>query len=280
MRTRLFALVIFVMLLGFESISLLQKRIVVFESRESKDKSGQPVFNQIRFIQNSSDDLWEMRQLHPDKNKQSSVELDVTAFDKADFVSTSVTDGKAGAALKTAVFRQFEPSEWGAKRTEREYSVNCGLCHSNGPRLVRPKWDSVIAPIGVLDALTIGVWNLRIKTYGLIEPVETFIGESESLLKTSKQRVVRFNLKGSSWKQPLQLESCSLCHGPKNKTFNLGWLVPEILRRNVLTKQNFLSISHLTQEGSMPPPLHSLSSGDEERLGRFLKAVTQFQNAN
>ena len=242
------------------SIFPLEKTIVI-ESRESKNNNDIPVLNRITFRRNLAEnqDLWLMEQSHDD----NAVAENSNFFEQASFVSIAVDleINKNSDAQTVAHFREHNPSgstplpanhpnnayPW---PPEKKYSVACALCHSNGPRLIRPNWNSSRAPLSLTEKVFITLWNFRIKTYG---PIKN-IGQ-EGL-----------HLPGEKWKKLLTVQSCIGCH----KIENRNW-IPWFLTRKPLTRENFLSIRFLLNEGSMPPRLHKVTESDYTEILNFLK---------
>ena len=125
------------------SVSHLPKE-VMFRSEESRTVSGGDVLNRIKLISDDARDIWMMNQSHDGGR----------SFERLAIV---VEDSKA-------TFYQLEPGalEWSQTPTQREFKVSCALCHSNGPRAVRPQdspsWS---------ESIRIALWNLKIKSYFL-----------------------------------------------------------------------------------------------------------------
>ena len=255
----------------------LESRTVVFESRESKNDSGVPVLNQIRLQLSDETEVWEMRQ-HHDSSETSPSRRSVTHsihsrkepsqahqvnFSLADFVQITVASEKQ--KTKQAAFRQYEPGDFQETKQEREYGVSCAMCHSNGPRTVRPNWSSQRAPLGIQDRLTILLWNTRIKLAG---PIQT---QEVGLSMENSKRKIPLHLVGEVWNTRIQLGSCTNCHGERNTVESATFWPPRFLRRSALSFENLATARHLLKESSMPPPLHSVSPEDRAELANLFQ---------
>ena len=237
------------------------EKTIVIESRESKNNNDIQVLNRITYRRNSdkNQDLWLMEQSHDD----NAVAENSKFFEQASFVSIAVDldKNKNSDAQTVAHFKEHNPSgsaplpinhpknayPW---PSEKKYSVACALCHSNGPRLIRPNWNSTRAPLSLTEKTFITLWNFRIKTYG---PIKNTGYEG-------------LHLPGEKWKKLLAVQSCTGCH----KIENRNW-IPWFLTRKPLSRENFLSIRFLLNEGSMPPRLHKVTESDYAEIMSFLK---------
>lgn len=231
------------LLLGAGALTLSQDTSpILIESRESKTIQGGPVFNRIRKISQNGKTIWMMQQSHdgvnapPEKWERLAIVLD--------------------HKTKTAEYFQLEhgPLDWNPNAKQEPLRVACGLCHSNGPRAVRPNFDSAEAKISLKDQLRIFAWNLGTKLNGRIEesPLEK--------IKDATQRLGRnpFKYRGELENQPLQVKTCTHCHTESG-----------FLARGTLTKQNFMAIRFMVESGSMPPPGFSLPAAEKAQILQF-----------
>ena len=149
---------------------------------------------------------------------------------------------------KEALFKQHESfGDFQSDTPTKPFSVSCYLCHSNGPRAIRPNWDSKRAPIGLWDSARIHLWNLRIKLYG---PLEGFAGKGAG----------GFKMKNPLFEKVLKVKACARCH---NEDF---------MGRGSLKKHHFLSIRFMLEKGYMPPKGFSLSSKEKSQVLNFLSS--------
>ncbi|MES2855368.1 MAG: hypothetical protein V4692_05875 [Bdellovibrionota bacterium] len=215
---------------------------VFFRSEESKTDNDGPVFNEISFFSRGSNEIWMMNQKHhgistsPDKTDRLAI-----------IVDTSTNP-------KTAHFLQLKPGslEWSDDllvTSKTPLKVSCFLCHSNGPRAIRPHPND---PVGITSWLTIAKWNLKIKTYGRIIPAQAHADEDPSLK-------IPFRYSGRYENQTLELNACSKCHQDSG-----------FFARGKLTRLNRMTIKHMVESGHMPPPGFSMSATDRDRLSAFM----------
>ncbi len=155
---------------------------------------------------------------------------------------------------QTARFYQLQPGklEWQENLPQTSFRVSCFMCHSNGPRALRPVDEKGPASLSWNDKAKIFWWNLKIKTYGRIQPDPAHDQEDRG-------RAVPFRRQGAYENEELQVATCIRCHR------ETGWLA-----RGALRRQNFMSIRFMTESGAMPPPGFSMSEGERRKLKLFL----------
>ncbi len=214
------------------------------ESLESKTISGEPVFNRIRWLPGWKQDVWMMQQSHRglgdgfDQWDRLAIVVDKTTFPR------------------TARYYQFEPGNlsWNSKALARPFRAACFMCHSNGPRVVRPNLDSPQIKISTLNQARLFIWALRIKTYGRVvaDPVHDVLGENKTLITT--RRPTPFRYPGKYENEPLTLSACNKCH-------NESWW-----GRGSLTRQNLLAIGFMVKHGFMPPSGFHLNESEKKAL--------------
>ena len=200
---------------------------VLFESKESKTQGGSEVFNKISFKKLPNKDIWTMKQSHNGIHANEWDEIKIV-------VDTSSKPHKAS-------FHQLKAGK------EVEYKTSCFRCHSGGPRLVRPVWDSKEAPLNIKEKLVISKWNLRIKSYGDVHI------KNNNPFKRMVPLIKDQNMK----KHVLNLESCSKCHyqgGP----------------RAPITKANATTAKFLVKNKMMPPWPYEISKREKAHLKEFL----------
>lgn len=202
-----------------------QQSSITIVSEESKTPSGAEVINTIELKQSKKLDIWTMKQSHGSSNFKQGIHDDLKIIVNKSHSPYSVT------------YHQM-------RKGVQDFSVQCTLCHSNGPRMIRANQRSN-------DSLSLGnkikliYWNLIIKSYGRIKTIDS----NNNL-----------TFKGNA-KDFLNIKTCNTCHN-QNGTF---------LSRNRLQRGNFLAIKHLTDNKKMPPWPYSLSKKEKYELERFLK---------
>lgn len=228
--------------------ALADRRVLTFESLESKTNALKPVFNRIMFSQGTSGDIWLMQQSH------QGLPTSDHEWSTADLIAISITDSATGQ--QRATFLQLTPAPLEAHQDQVDLSkaegfkAPCAMCHSNGPRVIRPNLKSADTPLSYWDRWRVFAWNLKIKSYGKVSVAPS---PSESL------GPVPFRFSSTAANKPLTVEACAICH--KETGF---------LARGVLTKQNQPSIRFMVENGFMPPLGMQLPESDRRELMRFL----------
>lgn len=220
-------------------------RAILLESEESKTTKDGPVFNRIRWFPGKREDVWMMQQSH---HGLAAVEEE---WDRLAIIIDKTR------SPKTARFIQLEPGplEWKEGLKPKAFRVSCFMCHSNGPRAIRPNAASDQIRLSMGERLKVLAWNLRIKTYGRVVPAE--IHEVED-----RTAVVPFRFRGNLENQRLQVKTCLHCHRESG-----------VFARGALTRQNALTIQFMVSKGHMPPLGFSLS---KEELGEVEDFIAGF----
>lgn len=208
------------------------KQSVTIESFESKTIQDKEVYNQIKYFSFEGKDVWMMRQSHQgiryEKNKWDRLAI--------------IVDKKN----KIAEFMQLPPGElvWSDELPQKriENRVACYLCHSNGPRVIRPT-DSAEASLSWNEKVKIFFWNLKIKSYGQMQ----------------SQGKEPFRHQGKIENDKLQVKTCLICHSEGH-----------FYSRGYLTRQNSTTISFMVKNKIMPPIGFSLSAEEEKQINRFM----------
>lgn len=205
---------------------------IVIQSRESKTADGSPVFNEILYEPGLKKDLWLMRQSHFGK---------IHPKEKWDRIAIVVNKVE-----KKAEFFQLKsgPLKWNGHGDRINYKVSCYVCHSNGPRAIRPDFKAY--EVSLWNRLRIMTWNLRIKSYGRIESAS--LGDG-----------VPFRLPGTLANETLKIKVCSQCH--KENGF---------LARGALTRQHYLVIKFMLDNKIMPPLGIELSDEEKAQIYQFI----------
>lgn len=243
LRTKAF-LSISVFVLGLLIIALNDDQEIFLESKESKTVEGSPVFNKIKWFQFKDKDIWMMNQSH-----HGSVGLGPDSWDRLAIVVDKTQ------SPKRATFYQLEPGplEWKEGLSEKPFKVSCYICHNNGPRAIRPNYDSPLNPTSLKDRLKISYWNLRMKLYGRVLPHTSHDARDSSL-----ERPFRFHSPYEN--EALKVKTCMKCH----KEFGL-------FARGFLSRQQIPTIKFMLESGEMPPIGFSLSPDEKIQIERFLE---------
>ena len=227
------------------SSKVFDSQPVFITSLESKTVEGFPVYNQIYYKSESNQDIWMMKQSH------DGPKLAIHKWDRLAIIVNKQTHPK------TALFLQLPPGEleWddSLKSKGIEYKVSCFLCHSNGPRSIRADENSNLK---FKDKLKVFFWNFKIKLYGVIV-------EDPLHAKLDKRLKIPFRLHSKIENEELKIQSCLNCHNADAKS--------GFFNRNLLTRQNLISIDFMLKNGFMPPPAHKINSKDQELLEDFLR---------
>ena len=200
---------------------------VQFESLESKTANQKEVFNKIRLIQNDKLDIWIMKQSHGGLKLKEWDEIQIR-------VDKSQKPYKAS-------YHQIH------KGKEVEYKANCFLCHSGGPRYIRPNFYSLKQKVSLKDRLNIQRMNFLIQSYG----------EVKLKINNPFKRKVQIVKNPVHIKKTLNVKSCSNCHG-------------EGQERGVLTYENRETIKFLWKRGLMPPWPYKVTKEDKKKINEFL----------
>lgn len=203
---------------------------VTFESWESKTDTGAAVFNQIRYLPGLDKDIWLMRQTH------QGLQLEKSRWDRL----AIVVDKNKGEAT----FFELSPSqnlEFDAKPIP--FKARCFACHANGPRAVRPNFDSAEIIPSLRERLKIVAWNLRIKSYGRLHSR----GSQEFL------DGVPFQSRHEILSKQLHLATCERCHATNGI-------------RHELTREQLGTAQFLVKQGVMPPFPFRISEKERQQL--------------
>ena len=211
------------------------KSFILIQSLESKTADGRPVFNKIYYESSASKDIWMMEQSHEGaaakvhKWDKIAIEVDKTKKPyKAMFMQLMPGDDQISMGLKAI-----------------DLKATCYMCHSNGPRVIRPDFESF--GVSYWDRIRLGFWNMRIKIYGPMESVG---------LEFKKP----FKYTHPVANQKLNVKACTRCHNDQS-----------FFGRNFLTKQNFMSIKFMLENNLMPPPGFSVSAEEKAAVYEFVR---------
>ncbi|MGE3611741.1 MAG: cytochrome c [Bacteriovoracaceae bacterium] len=209
---------------------------VRIESLESKTHQGHPVYNQITLKSEKFKDTWLMRQSHHGANYP---------LDKWDEIAIVINKKTSPA---TVSYHQYQNGK------EIEFKASCYTCHANGPRVIRPNYNSGFINYNWQDKLSINWMNLKIKLYGKVQ-----IDKNNFKLKQNFRRIP-LKYFGERDTEVLNIQTCNYCH--KESGFH---------SRGNLQRQHVETIKHLTKTGSMPPWPFNLSSKEKKELERFIQ---------
>ena len=203
---------------------------VMIESIESLTKYQKPVFNKIKFVSTKEFDSWFMQQSHDGIHATQWDDLEIK-IDKTKF-PFEVT------------YHQYKNG------AEADYRASCYLCHANGPRLIRPHFQSQHAPLPFKERLIIQAMNVRIKSYGKM------LTKSNDAIK----RKVPLQYLGKMETTPLTVPTCTFCHNA-----NTFW------GRGELKRQQYETITHLVATKQMPPWPFKLDKKEQRQLELYLR---------
>lgn len=223
-------------------IVIYDQQEVSFESWESKSTQGDSVYNKIKWFQFQDQDVWMMNQSHHGP---------MAAAGEWDRVAIVIDKTKSP---KQARFYQFEPGPlvWSENIQVKPYRVSCFMCHSNGPRVIRPQPESVTAPLSFYDKLKISYWNFRIKNYGRVV-------ESPDHKILDQDQMPPFRYQSQYENEQLKVKACLKCHNDLSQS-SLG----------PLTRQQLPTIRFMLANGLMPPKAERISKKEKNQLEHFL----------
>lgn len=242
LRTKTF--LSFSALVGLMVIIFSDDHEVFLESQESKTVTGNAVFNKIKWFKLKDKDVWMMNQSH-----HGAKGLGQNSWDRLAIVVDKTQ------RPKRAKFYQFEPGplEWKDGLKEVPFTVSCFICHNNGPRAIRPNYDSPLNPMPLKDRFKISYWNLRMKLYGRVLP-HSIHGEKDSSLQ------IPFQYYSSYETESLKVATCMKCHKDSG-----------LFARGLLSRQQTPTIKFMLESGEMPPIGFSLSQAEKNQLEKYLE---------
>ncbi|MBC7465775.1 MAG: hypothetical protein H7256_07270 [Bdellovibrio sp.] len=216
---------------------------ILIQSLESKTKEGDPVFNKISWFSFEDKDVWMMNQSHHGIATTTGSDLDrlVIVVDKT-------------TSPKNVRFMQLKPGAlvWSEELINQRvpYKVSCFMCHSNGPRAIRPGYNGLVKN-SFSEKMKIMLLNLKVKTQGQIV-------ENEQHAIEDKDLAVPFRHRSKIENDSLLVKTCTRCH---NET--------GLFARGFLKRQNFLAINFMVNSGFMPPPGFSVTAKEKLQIQRF-----------
>jgi len=243
LKTKAFIL-LSAILIGLLALVISDGQEVFLESMESKTIEESPVFNRIKWFQFKDKDVWMMNQSH-----YGAKGLGPDSWDRLAIVVDKTQNPK------TAKFYQLEPGplEWKENLTQKPFKVSCFMCHNNGPRAIRPNYDSPLNPTTLQDRIKISYWNLRMKLYGRVLP-----DASHEEMKPALGRPFRFH--STYENEPLRVRTCMKCHKESG-----------LFARGFLSRQQIPTIKFMLESGEMPPAGFTLSLEEKAQMEKFLE---------
>lgn len=218
---------------------------ILIESEESKTKDLTAVFNKIKWISTSDKDIWMMNQSH------YGISAKAELWDRLAIVIDKTK------TPKIARFYQLSPGplEWSEDLINHRtpYRASCFICHSNGPRAIRPAPKSVEAQLSLQEKIKLFAWNLRIKTYGRIRYDK--IHDQEDITLNPP-----FHFSTKNENDELKVATCVRCHNAEGR-----------FSRGALVRQQAGTIERLVESGYMPPPGFKMSVSEKRKLRDFLR---------
>jgi hypothetical protein len=219
---------------------------VLLQSLESRTRDGGPVFNRIAWFPGWKQDVWVMQQSHAGLSPAPH------SWDRLAIVVDKTQ------TPKIARFYQLEPGRlaWDPQAKPLPFRATCFMCHSNGPRAIRPDLSPAASAvsIGLRDRLRLALWNARVKTYGRV------LTDSQEV-QAMAGAITPLRYPGPFENEKLPAATCRTCH---NEAF---W------GRGSLTRQNFMSIGFMVEKGFMPPPGFRLPETEKDEILRFVRGL-------
>ena len=212
---------------------------ITFESLESKTELGAPVFNQVKLIPGWARDVWLMRQSH------HGFDPDYSRWDRLAIVV------EKNKRPYRATFYQYAPGselQFAGANKPVPYKARCFACHANGPRAVRPEFNSPIAALNTDQKIAIALWNLRIKTYGRVASVPGQNSKEGAPFKSAMPILSR----------PLGIQTCIRCHSDHGI-------------RNELKLEHLGTARFLVKRGIMPPFPFTVLPEEVERMDHLAR---------
>ena len=237
-ETGTFLITLFLFLTGGVFFLWCDNSAIVFESLESKTGAGKPVYNKISFHPSADSETWLMEQSHlglkASKEKWAKIAIVV----------------KKKSRNQTAEFYQLMPGTEDISMNLKPIGLkaSCFLCHSNGPRAIRPNYDSEEVKVSFWNKARITLWNFKIKSYGPMNSVSP----------VSLGKVFRYDHPKAN--RELKVKSCTRCHNSES-----------FFGRGPLTKQNFMTIKFMIDHQLMPPKGHRLEKKDLRKIQEFVR---------
>jgi|GEM_PF-3470106 len=215
---------------------------ISFESLESKTNDSSKIYNSIKWFNNGDKDIWMMNQSHFGPNIKGK---------KLDRLAIVIDKTKSP---KVASFYQLEPGplEWSNGIKVKPYKVSCFVCHANGLRVIRANINSKDKPLSLEQQLKLKMWNMKIKSYGVVVPSKKDLNSYRTHFPPFKWQQPKLNKK-------LNVKTCNYCHKENG-----------LFARGVLTKQNAPTIKFLYDNGQMPPFGIKLSKNEKIELEKFI----------
>ncbi len=214
------------------------KNEVTIESIESKTANGHEVFNKIIYLPSPDQDVWLMAQSH------DGIHHPIEKWDQ----------------IKIVVNKKVEPLEVSYHQMsggkEVELKASCYTCHANGPRVIRPNYESKQVTYSLQDRVSIAMMNLKIKMYG-----KTVINNDNFRLH-GNWRKVPLKFFGPEDTEPLKIKTCMLCHKADG-----------FFAHGVLQRQHLGTIAHMTKTKQMPPWPFKLNQEEKKKLDKFVRGL-------
>lgn len=214
------------------TLLFLDSRPILIESEESKTVKLKPVFNRILFEPGLKKDTWVMQQSH------SGSQAPEHEWDR---IAIVVDKEKAEAE-----FFQLIPGDLKSPDLTKKLPLraSCFMCHSNGPRAIRPNVESLEAKLSLWNRARLLAWNLRVKSYGKLN---------------AANKEPSFHLQEKGLNVRLEVKACTKCHKDEG-----------LFSRGALTREQFTAIRFMLDNGHMPPPGFSLTAKEKREINKFI----------
>lgn len=203
---------------------------ILIESLESKSATGGKIFNKISVKKEGDKVVWTMFQSHYGvKAKESDWDELEIIIDKS-------------VKPHLASFHQYKMGK------EVEYRISCYSCHASGTRAIRPKFDSLEAPLSLLQKAQIFIWNTQMK-------LDSLVVVASSTLNQAKRKIAFYPYE-QKMPKALKVKTCLYCHND--------------MHRNSLNQSHSGTIHFLVNHNFMPPFPFTLSKEERRELNQFL----------
>ncbi len=232
-----------------KEISQTLNEPLLFASEESVGPHGEAIFNEVAWQQQGRFDIWRMKQSHNGLHAKPQAwdQLAIIVDRENKTVSYHQLVADSTTALLTAPPDSLHP--W----PQKDYRVSCYSCHANGPRHLRPNWNSSELSLGWQSKLKVNWLNQKMQRYGRLKIIE----HSPFTQSIERQRPLALTDPFAS--QPLLVKICQQCHSESGDR-----------PRGPLQRQHLYTIQFMLKNKYMPPKGHSLSAQEKSQLENFM----------
>lgn len=221
--------------------SFQSKDALCFKSAESSFNLG-AVRNCILLFEEGNSQFWLMKQ-----------DIQYDKGNVANLIGIVVDVSKDPRKAKsTASYFEFDRTKFedAGVLQPQAYKVPCLMCHSSGPRAIRPYSQDSLYPESKIDLAKLEVWNQKIAALKQVD-----------YAKPNSQQEGKLQLSDARSQIPLNIVACTECHSKSGIREPLTYM-----QQNSIT---FLTGNHPT--AAMPPKGHSISKVDQDCLDKWLE---------